>query len=202
MTQELDTVQAYQDLIHHHLERLNQVKQDGGIEPPLTEADCAGLVIQVETKVADKSTRQTKKVHYALIETVFRDKFDCLLATESIDDASFTKVWNLLDVVAILSDHELCEPGLIFWLVEELLDSQIIEGCRKVFDYLESRRERITAVGGSNSHSARANMTRNIFCKSISSFSGHAMSFFEDCPGLRTPSSVAGFSSSSFRAFR
>lgn len=40
---------------------------------------------------------------------------------------------------------ECCEPGLIFWLVEELLDSQTIEGCKKVFDYLESRRERITA---------------------------------------------------------
>jgi THO complex subunit 1 len=29
--------------------------------------------------------------------------------------------------------------------VEELLDSQTIAGCRKIFDYLESRRERITA---------------------------------------------------------
>jgi hypothetical protein len=41
---------------------------------------------------------------------------------------------------------EQCEPGLIFWLIEELLDSQTIEGCRKVFDYLESRRERNTKV--------------------------------------------------------
>jgi THO complex subunit 1 len=29
--------------------------------------------------------------------------------------------------------------------VEELLDSQTIAGCRRIFDYLESRRERITA---------------------------------------------------------
>lgn len=29
------------------------------------------------------------------------------------------------------------------WLVEELLDSQTIPGCRKIFDYLESRRKRI-----------------------------------------------------------
>lgn len=41
---------------------------------------------------------------------------------------------------------EQCEPGLIFWLIEELLDSQTIDGCRKVFDYLESRRERNTKV--------------------------------------------------------
>lgn len=41
---------------------------------------------------------------------------------------------------------EQCEPGLIFWLIEELLDSQTIDGCRKVFDYLESRREMNTKV--------------------------------------------------------
>jgi THO complex subunit 1 len=55
------------------------------------------------------------------------------------------KVWNLLDILSLLSDCELCDPALLFWLVEELLDSQTIAGCRKVFDFLESRRERITA---------------------------------------------------------
>lgn len=40
----------------------------------------------------------------------------------------------------------MCEPSLLFWLIEELLDTQTINGCRTVFDYLESRRERITAV--------------------------------------------------------
>ncbi len=54
-------------------------------------------------------------------------------------------VWNLLDVLSILADSEECDPTLLFWLIEELLDSQTIAGCRKVFDYLESRRETITA---------------------------------------------------------
>lgn len=54
-------------------------------------------------------------------------------------------MWNLLDVLSILSDDGQCDPALLFWLVEELLDSQTISGCRIVFDYLESRRERITA---------------------------------------------------------
>lgn len=54
--------------------------------------------------------------------------------------------------IDVLLTHALeqCEPGLIFWLIEELLDSQTIDGCRKVFDYLESRRERNTTVGGIN----------------------------------------------------
>lgn len=55
------------------------------------------------------------------------------------------RVWNLFDILSFLSDSELCDPALLFWLVEELLDSQTISGCRKVFDFLESRRERITA---------------------------------------------------------
>ena len=85
-------------------------------------------------------------------------------STTSIEDTSFIQIWNLLDIVSIFSDNgnlynfmilwrayltsrlEQCEPGLIFWLIEELLDSQTIDGCRKVFDYLESRRERNTAV--------------------------------------------------------
>ena len=54
-------------------------------------------------------------------------------------------VWNLLDIISILSDDDQCDTALLFWLVEELLDSQTIAGCRKIFDYLESRRERITA---------------------------------------------------------
>lgn len=38
-----------------------------------------------------------------------------------------------------------CDPVLLFWLVEELLDSQTTSGCRRVLDFLESRHQRITA---------------------------------------------------------
>lgn len=58
---------------------------------------------------------------------------------------SFVKLWNLFDFISILSDDEQCDAALLFWLIEELLDSQTIAGCRKIFDYLESRREKITA---------------------------------------------------------
>lgn len=53
---------------------------------------------------------------------------------------------SILSGCLVLTASEQCEPGLVFWLVEELLDSQTIDGCRSVFDYLDSRRERITAV--------------------------------------------------------
>lgn len=50
-----------------------------------------------------------------------------------------------MDTLSILSDDGLCDPALFFWLVEELLESQTIAGCRTIFDYLESRRERVIA---------------------------------------------------------
>lgn len=50
-----------------------------------------------------------------------------------------------MDILSILSDDGWCDPALFFWLAEELLESQTISGCRKIFDFLESRRERITA---------------------------------------------------------
>ena len=66
-------------------------------------------------------------------------------ASTTIEDPAFGQIWNLLDIVSILSDSAQCEPGLVFWLVEELLDSQTIDGCKTVFDYLDSRRERLNA---------------------------------------------------------
>lgn len=54
-------------------------------------------------------------------------------------------MWHFLDILSVLSDDGVCDPALVFWLIEELLDSQTITGCRVIFDYLESRRERITA---------------------------------------------------------
>lgn len=86
-------------------------------------------------------------------------------ATTTIDDPLFVQVWNLLDIVLTCSERstlpylnisilgsdanpftDQCDGLLIFYLAEELLDSQSIDGCRRVFDYLESRRERLVAV--------------------------------------------------------
>src|SRR5579859_6719550 len=126
----LESLAAYRNIIEPYLDQ--------------PEDDHAGLIDQLRHQnEADSS--QGQPAQFAAIETVFRDKFYELLATTEILDAAFDSVWHLLDVVAILSDQELCESGLIFWLIEELLDSQTIDGCRKVFDYLESRRERITS---------------------------------------------------------
>lgn len=54
-------------------------------------------------------------------------------------------MWNLFDIISFIFLEDQCDPALLFWLIEELLDSQTIAGCRIIFSYLESRREKITS---------------------------------------------------------
>lgn len=160
----IDAVAAFRRFLDDLLLRAESVKKTAGLEPPLNKSDFEDIDAQmshilgqldntieepVETKgdAADaKEGADLKRTQrFAMIETAVRDTFSSLIATTSIDQPGFAKVWNLFDVLSILSDAEHCDPALLLWLVEELLDSQTIAGCRKVFDFLESRRERITA---------------------------------------------------------
>ncbi|KAK3296284.1 THO complex subunit 1 transcription elongation factor-domain-containing protein [Chaetomium fimeti] len=132
------------------LARAEIVKQTASIEPPLEKSDFDDVRRQLSDAlsyefVADEPVDAKKIQRFAVIETAARDTFKSLIAMTPIESPAFVKVWNLLDILSLLSDLELCDPALLFWLVEELLDSQTIAGCRKVFDFLESRRERITA---------------------------------------------------------
>ncbi|KNG82441.1 THO complex subunit Tho1 [Aspergillus nomiae NRRL 13137] len=142
--EDVESIHIYRRLVDSLLARAELVKPDKQIEPPLTEAHLGEAIWKVEgddEKVANRLSQQTQ---FASVEIAFRERFYSLLATTSIEEPSFIQIWNLLDIISIFSDNEQCEPGLIFWLMEELLDSQTIDGCRKVFDYLESRRERNT----------------------------------------------------------
>lgn len=46
-----------------------------------------------------------------------------------------------------LTETGQCDAQLVFYLIEELFDSQTTDGCRIVLDYLESRGERLLQVG-------------------------------------------------------
>ncbi|CAI7569683.1 unnamed protein product [Penicillium manginii] len=140
---ETDAVRVYKGLVDRLLDRAVQVKPDGQIEPPLTETLLGKAIWEAPEGEEQKAVQQlNQQTRLAAVEIAFREKFYRILASTSIDNPDFIHIWNLLDIVSIFSDNEQCEPGLIFWLIEELLDSQTIDGCRTVFDYLESRRER------------------------------------------------------------
>ena len=143
-SEDVSSVEHYAAGLKKLLFTAHGIKPQGGIEPPLIEKDFNGSIIRLMEGIGNSDSTSSHS-HYAAIETACRNLFYELLATTSINDTTFSQVWNLLDIVSIFSDTAQCEPGLVFWLVEELLDSQTIEGCRRVFDYLDSRRERITA---------------------------------------------------------
>ncbi|GKZ21437.1 THO complex subunit 1 [Aspergillus brasiliensis] len=141
---DVGAIHAYRRLIDDLLNRAERAKPDNHIEPPLTESQLGDSIWLIQGNDEPLAKGLSQQTQFAAVEIAFREKFYSLLASTSIDDPSFIRIWNLLDVISIFSDNEQCEPGLIFWLIEELLDSQTIDGCRKVFDYLESRRERNT----------------------------------------------------------
>ncbi|GAB1320823.1 THO complex subunit 1 transcription elongation factor-domain-containing protein [Madurella fahalii] len=146
----IEAVAAAGTFLDNLLERAEAVKRTASVEPPLDKSNFEDLRRQLSDALgpelmADDSADAKRTQRFAIIETAVRDTFKSMIATTSIESPAFVRVWNLFDILSILSDSELCDPALLFWLVEELLDSQTIAGCRKVFDFLESRRERITA---------------------------------------------------------
>ncbi|KAI1213115.1 THO complex subunit 1 transcription elongation factor-domain-containing protein [Annulohypoxylon truncatum] len=137
---EVPQVDAFTALLKNTLDHAQSIKPSASIEPPLTQVDFESQLAQVPTIFESEK----EKAHQnAVIEIATRNIFSSLVATTTIDSPEFVQVWNLFDFLSVLSDNDQCDPALLFWLVEELLDSQTTEKCRKIFDYLESRREQI-----------------------------------------------------------
>ncbi|KAI3337139.1 THO complex subunit 1 transcription elongation factor-domain-containing protein [Xylariaceae sp. AK1471] len=149
---EVPQVSAMTDLLKDALIHAQTIKPASTIEPPLTKSHFEAFIARLPAIFPSAAPdyvfqgRDSEKVRlYAAVETAARKIFSSMVASTSIDALEFVRVWNLFDFLSVLSDNEQCDPALLFWLMEELLDSQTVDGCRKVFDFLESRRERITA---------------------------------------------------------
>ncbi|CAJ2507071.1 Uu.00g082570.m01.CDS01 [Anthostomella pinea] len=136
-------VDAFVDLLKESMNHAQSIKPVATIEPPLTKSDFEPITARLPTIFPGASHDKSRQ--WAVIETAARDVFSNMIASTSIVSPEFVQVWNLLDFLSVLSDGGQCDPALLFWLVEELLDSQTVDACRNVFDFLESRRERITA---------------------------------------------------------
>ncbi|KAI0460479.1 THO complex subunit 1 transcription elongation factor-domain-containing protein [Xylaria acuta] len=149
---EVPQVSAMADLLKDALVHAQTLKPAATIEPPLTKSHFEPFTARLPAIFPGAAPdpvshgRDADKTRlYAAVETAARKIFSSIVASTPIDSPEFVRVWNLFDFLSVLSDNEQCDPALLFWLVEELLDSQTVDGCRKVFDFLESRRERITA---------------------------------------------------------
>ncbi|KAL8789236.1 MAG: hypothetical protein Q9195_006945 [Heterodermia aff. obscurata] len=140
----LSSVDTFTRILKDLLRKAGQVRSEGEIVQPLEKQQFGDRIDHIG-RAAGTALVPTLQAQYAAIETASRNILYDLIATTSITEAAFGQVWNLLDIITLVSDADQCEAGLAFWLVEELLDTQTIDGCRIVFDYLESRRERMCA---------------------------------------------------------
>ncbi|KAF3769992.1 hypothetical protein M406DRAFT_343949 [Cryphonectria parasitica EP155] len=146
----VSAVTAYVEFFEEALEATSVIKLEPTVEPALEESDLEDVLSRLPGTSSDLAEfqglagpRQRGNAKFATIETAARGLLSNLIARVSIDSPDFVKVWNFFDILQCLSDRGQCDPALLVWLIEELLDSQTIPGCRKIFDYLESRRKRI-----------------------------------------------------------
>lgn len=144
-------VAAISSHLRQCLNKAHTIKSTAAIDPPLHYGELSSDVAafkDIELSSADSADDNPTSTHLrqSSFETAARAILYEKLAANAMHDDSFVDVWNLLDIIQACADQQQCDAGLTLWLVEEMLDSQTIEGCRGIFDYLESRRERLAAV--------------------------------------------------------
>lgn len=122
------------------LERAKTVKPETTVEPPLP---VSSFLQEVTTLHDEFDEKHDQSYRFVTVETACREIFYSLVNSTDIQHPAFAEIWNLLDIVLLCGDHGICTPELGAWLCEELLDSQTTQGCRIVFDYLDSRRDRL-----------------------------------------------------------
>ncbi|KAF2748215.1 hypothetical protein M011DRAFT_401168 [Sporormia fimetaria CBS 119925] len=135
------TSEAVTERLQSLLQRARHVKPSTSIEPPLQVSELISGDGELLGPVSVGNEAQSNAV-----ETAAKSIFYAQLGSSAIDDPSFVTIWDLLDILQYCGDRELCPAQLVLLLIEELLDSQSISGCRTVFSFLESRREALIAV--------------------------------------------------------
>lgn len=142
---DIEPAQAMTYRLQELLERAKRVKRATTVDPALPVSELVGEdELLLSDAVGDKET------HKSIVERAARNIFYDILASTPIDHPAFVQIWNLLDILQYCGDRDQCYSGLVLLLVEELLDSQSIDGCRIVFDFLESRREVLIATNSKN----------------------------------------------------
>ncbi|KAG2185829.1 hypothetical protein INT43_002266 [Umbelopsis isabellina] len=79
------------------------------------------------------------------LELIYRQTlYDIVISYEEPDDTLFQQIFDCLDIVLLSSESGYVEPVTVLTLIEELLEQQTIHGCEKLFEYIESRKTKLT----------------------------------------------------------
>ena len=145
----LDTVSIVSSRLRSLLSKARIVKPSTSIEPALSSPDFANDVQNIADSPERSNDQLSGSVDFAptkqtAFEIAAREILYETIGNYDVRDAGFVDVWNLLDLLQICAaQQQQCDSGLALWLVEEMLDSQTIEGCRYILDYLKSRRAQL-----------------------------------------------------------
>ncbi|KPI39550.1 THO complex subunit 1 [Cyphellophora attinorum] len=138
-----DEVAACRQCLESHLQSLVD-RRGSSRDSAVSDGECGNLLEDIR-RIWTRHNNVQWTVDHSPVDTALRELLFDLISAISITEPAFIEVWYLLDITTILADHGLSEPASNFLMIENLLDSQTVSGCRRVFDYLESRRERLTA---------------------------------------------------------
>lgn len=128
------------------LQKAKETKPSASVDPALSHTDVGQDIATICDDVFEtlpKTQRQT------VLETAARKVFYSHVQSADIYEPTFVDIWNLFDILLIFCEVEKPKPEpdfqytLIWVFIEELVESQTTDRCRVIFDYLESRRERL-----------------------------------------------------------
>jgi len=143
---ETATIQNITSSLRDTLEKAGTINTADTIGPPLSITSFEGDLRRLERILVTPEDSVSKDSRFGVFEYAARSIFHSLVATY-LDDGFFNSLCDFFDLLQLCADHAICEATLPLLLIEELLDGQTIDGCRRVFDYLDSRRERLVPQG-------------------------------------------------------
>ena len=145
------SVETLETALRKLLQRATEIKLLDTVNPALSASDIGREVFLVIEEVLAQVPEDQRQV---VFETAARKIYYGLVSSTDVGEPAFVHVWNLLDITIVFTEVETKKLSLIlpWYLIEELVESQTTDRCRIVFDYLESRRERLCQRNFANSN--------------------------------------------------
>ncbi|GAC94847.1 UDP-glucose epimerase [Pseudozyma hubeiensis SY62] len=113
-----------------------------GLTADLATADKAGPEVRIRNLCLEISNNQLRKIVLEHPSGLIADRQ--LDIDQTTLQSRLASTFDRLDAVLVLSLHDLIDPTLPLSLVEELIESQPISTCSRLFGYTESRVQPLT----------------------------------------------------------
>ncbi|KAF2226284.1 THO complex, subunit THOC1 [Elsinoe ampelina] len=113
----------------------------GSINRPLVAEQVNDKLPEVVDEVEASAIPSQSPV---ILETAARKVFYDIVKRITVDQAEAQQLWTFLDLLLLVCEYRQSGRSIIWYLIEELVESQTADKCRLIFDYLDVRRERLT----------------------------------------------------------